>query len=160
MKKIILTIFLGFSIILTYSQSCSGANQLTLLGKKNGGIYNQLQSTSFWDSGSSPLQDQICLAAWTCNGAGIPVCNWRDISRWKLSQIPTGAYIVSANLYLYAKTNSTLGLVGSPTLGPNNDVSISRVTTPWDTDGIGLGWGNQHPTTTKNHRVLPAHARR
>ena len=102
MKKVFLLITLCFSLSLTYAQSCSGANQLTLLGKKSGGIYHQLGFASYSPNNADPSQNEMVISAWTCNSQGYPICNFRIISKFILSQIPANAYIVSANLYLYA----------------------------------------------------------
>lgn len=136
------------------AQVCNGTSQLTLLGTKGNGIFHQLQLASIGPNDADPSQNEIIAEAWTCNGIGYPICNFRAITKYKLSQIPKGAYIISAKLYLYARTNSTNAIVGSPTYGTDNAVSISRVTTPWDTSGVGFGWNNQPQTTNDNQVVL------
>ena len=156
MKKILLSITFSVWAFYSFSQTCSGASQLTLLGKKGSGGFYQLHTNTSHTVNSDVSQTQICVAAWTCNSIGLPICNWREILQYKLSQIPTNAYIISAKLYLYAKVATTLGLVGSPTLGPNNEVAIRRVITPWDTTGIGIGWATQPQTTNENMVLLPA----
>ena len=155
MKKVFLLITLCFSLSLTYAQSCNGANQLTLLGKKSGGIYHQLGFASYSPNNADPSQNEMVISAWTCNSQGYPICNFRIISKFILSQIPANAYIVSANLYLYAKVNTTNGITGSPTFGTNNAVSISRIISPWDSVGTGLGWLNQPQTTTDRQVIIP-----
>ena len=155
MKKIILCLFSSIYFLSVDAQTCAGTNQLTLLGKKDAGIFYQLHTNATGLSNGDVSQGQLCVAAWTCNSQGVPNCNFREYFKYKLSQIPTNAVVVSANLYLYAKINSTLGIVGSPTYGTDNAVSISRVITPWDTSGIGFGWGNQPATTNENQVILP-----
>ncbi|MFY7964286.1 MAG: DUF7619 domain-containing protein [Chitinophagaceae bacterium] len=149
-------LFLIITISTANSQSCSGATQLNLLGKKNSGLFNQLQFVSFSPNDGDPSQNEIIAEAWTCNSMGFPTCNFRSIIRYDLSQIPTNAIITSAKLYLFARTNSTNAIVGSPTYGANNAVSISRVITKWDTSGVGLGWNNQPLTDSNMQVILPS----
>jgi uncharacterized repeat protein (TIGR01451 family) len=155
MKKIIFSIVLLATGYLVNGQVCNGATQLTLLGSKNNGIFKQLELVSYSPNSADPSNNEIYAGAWTCNGMGYPICNFRAIAKYNLSQIPVNAIIVSANLYLYARPNSTNALVGSPTFGANNAVSISRVTTNWDSSGIGAGWNTQPQTTNVYQVTLP-----
>lgn len=155
MKKSFFLIILTTFSYLGYSQCTIGTNQVVLLGAKNNGIYHQLQQNIMTPHASDPSQTEILAEAWTCNSIGVPICNFRATLKYELTQIPRDAFIASAKLYLYARTNSTNAYVGHPTYGANNDVSISRVTNDWDTSGVGYGWNDQL-TTTQDQVVLPA----
>ncbi len=139
------------------SQNCNGTSQFILLGAKNSGVFHQLGMVNTSPHSSDPSQTEIIAEAWTCNAIGIPLCNFRATIKYKLSQIPSYATILSANLYLYARTNSTNAYVGHPTYsnGGGNAVSIKRVTNDWDTTGTTYGWNDQ-TTTPQDSVVLPS----
>jgi len=72
--------------------------------------------------------------------------------KFDLSFIPTGSTINSAYLSLYANTNSSNGINGSPMHG-NNASNLERVTSTWDENTVT--WNTRPTTTTVNQILLP-----
>ena len=126
---------------------------LELRGNRTSGQFRQLFLDSNAPYAADTTQPEMGAAAWTCNSAGRPICNFRSLFRYELSELPTNAKITSARLVLYAKLNNINGNVGSPTFGDNNTVLLQRVTAPWKM--MGTGWKNQPPVTTQRQKVLP-----
>lgn len=157
MKKILLTAMVIFFVANSFSQLCPGANQLVIRGAKNSGQFYQLGMWNSAPHASDPSQTEIIAEAWTCNGIGIPICNFRATIKYNLNSIPRNALVLSAKLYLYARTNSTNAYVGHPTYsnGGGNAVSIQRVTNDWDTTGVNYGWDDQ-TVTPQDSVVLPS----
>ncbi len=96
--------------------------------------------------GNSP--DLICNT-WTCSGQ---LCVWRSLIEFDLTPIPTGAEIVDAKLYLFARTNTTQS-GGNPTTGSNNKGWLRRLVEPWDE--MSVTWNNQPSNTSVNQIEIP-----
>ena len=126
---------------------------LVLHGDRTSGKFRQLFLDSNAPYAADTTQPEMGAAAWTCNSAGRPTCNFRSLFRYELSEIPANAKITSARLLLYAKTNNINGNAGNPTFGDNNTVLLQKVTEPWKM--IHTGWKNQPAVTTQQQKVLP-----
>lgn len=83
--------------------------------------------------------------AWTCDG---DLCIGRGFFKIGLEEIPTNAIINSANLFLFANTNTAIGFGGSEPLTGNNAGYVYRVIEEWD--DITLAWATQPEITTEN----------
>lgn len=125
---------------------------LIIRGDRTSGLFKQLFLDSNAPFASDNSQPELGAAAWTCNSGGYPTCNFRSVFRYEVSGVPANAKIISARLYLFAKTNNINGQLGNPTFGTNNKALLQRVTTPWKL--TGTGWKNQPRTTTEKQKVL------
>jgi hypothetical protein len=125
----------------------------TVAGKKGTGKFQQLNLDSRAFLASDTNQIEIVSSAWTCNATGDPICNFRALFRYDLSQIPVNATIQSASLFLYAKTNALNGNLGNPMFGSANTSLLQKVIAPWNP--AATGWNNQPLTTTSNQKTLP-----
>jgi len=76
----------------------------------------------------------------------------RDLLRWDLSSIPTGAIINSAVLNLYADSTNQTGDYGSPMYGTGNASYLVQITSPWSVTTVD--WSNQPSVTTINEILL------
>jgi len=74
---------------------------------------------------------ELYAFAWTANNINIPQYNGRSLIKYDISQIPVGAIVKHAKLYLYAKQKNINGVSGSPTYGTNNLALLQKVYTPW-----------------------------
>ena len=98
---------------------------------------NKLFQTSAFlnDPNAGPNGDtsgtELYAFAWTANSINIPNYYGRSLIKYDISQIPVGAVVQSAKLYLYAKQKNINGVLGSPTYGPNNTALLQKVYTPW-----------------------------
>lgn len=131
------------------------ANAVVIRGDRMSGRFKQAQFASYAPNDADTSQTEINASAWTCNAIGYPICNFRSILRYDVRQVPVGATITSATLYLYANKQSTNGYApsGQPTYGGNNAGVLQKVIAPWSTPGIG--WANQPAVTTAGQRILP-----
>lgn len=135
------------------SQTGSSTTCVTIRGNRVDGKFKQAHLFDVFPNIADTTQPELVAAAWTCSGQGAPTCNSRGVFRYELSEIPTDALIISAKLYLYAKTNNLNGNPGSPTFGTNNTALLRKVTTPWTLSGIS--WNNQPSSTTTGQVALP-----
>jgi len=119
---------------------------ITLRGNNTDGKFQQAHISNLVPDGVDMSQPEIVAAAWTCNAQGVPVCNFRAILKFDLSEIPQNVTITSARLTLYAKTNNLNGNPGSPTFGTANEGILQKVTTAWSASSVS--WNNQPQTTT------------
>ena len=93
----------------------------------------------------------LVLAAWTRNSLPYTV---RSLFKFDLSNIPSTATIVSANLYLYSYPPPLLnGDVNNANSGTNNSFTVQQVTSNWSSTGVT--WFNQPAITTSNQVVVP-----
>ncbi|MDF2188758.1 DNRLRE domain-containing protein [Paraflavitalea sp. CAU 1676] len=129
------------------------ANAVIIRGDRLSGRFKQLHLTTMNNTQGDTSQPEMTAAAWTCNANGFPTCNFRSLFRYDVSQVPAGATITSATLYLYAHKNAKNGYAGQPTYGDNNAALLQRVINNWTL--TNTGWGNQPAVTTAGQRVLP-----
>lgn len=125
---------------------------IAIKGNPNGGLFSQVLLDSKYDYSADYAQTEIVSAAWTCNAAGFPNCNFRGLFKYDLSSVPSNSAVQSAKLYLYAKTNNINGLSGSPTYGTANTSVLQKVTDPWVAESTG--WLNQPASTSANEKTL------
>ena len=117
--------------IIVDSSKCDSS--LVLIGSPSNKLF---QTSAFLnDPTAGPNGDtsgtELYAFAWTANNIGIPYYNGRSLIKYDISQIPAGAVVKSAKLYLYAKLKNINGVLGSPTYGTNNTALLQKVFTPW-----------------------------
>ena len=117
--------------IIVDSSKCDSS--LVLIGSPSNKLF---QTSAFLnDPTAGPNGDtsgtELYAFAWTANSIGIPYYNGRSLIKYDISQIPAGAVVKSAKLYLYAKLKNINGVLGSPTYGTNNTALLQKVFTPW-----------------------------
>ena len=117
--------------IIVDSSKCDSS--LVLIGSPSNKLF---QTSAFLnDPTAGPNGDtsgtELYAFAWTANNIGIPYYNGRSLIKYDISQIPAGAVVKSARLYLYAKLKNINGVLGSPTYGTNNTALLQKVFTPW-----------------------------
>lgn len=125
---------------------------IAIKGDPNSGLFSQVLLDSKYDYTADYAQTEIVSAAWTCNAAGFPTCNFRGLFKYDLSAVPVNSVVQSAKLYLYAKTNNINGLSGSPTYGTANTSVLQKVTDPWVAESTG--WLNQPASTSTSEKTL------
>ncbi|THU39469.1 DNRLRE domain-containing protein [Niastella caeni] len=126
---------------------------LIIRGDKTSGQFKQLFLNSNVPYKADSTHPELGAAAWTCDGIGYPTCNVRSLFRYEVKEVPANANIISAKLFLYAKTNNINGIKGQPTYGENNKALLQRVTTPWKM--AGTGWENQPRVAPERQKLLP-----
>lgn len=77
----------------------------------------------------------------------------RALLSFNLSAIPANAYIVAANISLYADTIAGNGPSGQPTSGTNNACNLQQITSAWTANSVT--WNNQPSITATNQVLLP-----
>lgn len=101
--------------------------------------------------GNNNSLQELPPSFWTNSGSSVET---RALLKFDLSNIPSGAVIVSAKLSLYAVPNPVNGDGVHAHSGSNNAVYIRRITTNWATSN--LSWSNQPATSQLNQVELPA----
>ncbi len=147
--KIKLPFFKGMAslcVLLTLSHSLFAQTTVTIgsgtdftdvmLYKSNQNL--SIENTNYYN------QARNLASAWTSGGS--PTF-FRTLFRFNLSNIPSGAVIQSATLYLYSDpTSTTVGPTSnSPTSG-SNSVYFEKVASNWGETAVT--WNNQPATTT------------
>ena len=122
--------------IIVDSSKCNA--QLVISGSPTNKLF---QTSAFLNNPSAgPNGDtsgtELYAFAWTANSINIPNYNGRSLIKYDISQIPTGAIVKSAKLYLYAKLQNINGVLHSPTYGTNNTALLQKVITPWTLDNV------------------------
>ncbi|UAY52887.1 T9SS type A sorting domain-containing protein [Ferruginibacter albus] len=110
-------------------------------------------NSSYPDSPAAADSTEIAAMGWTCNAAGIPICNSRTIIKMDVSTIAPGTVIKSAKLKLFAKTNYPWAIPGSPTYGTANACLFQKITTDWIIDT--LTWNVEPPVDAVTPVTLP-----
>jgi len=77
----------------------------------------------------------------------------RGLLQYDLSQIPVGSVIISANLSLWADTNSPYDIVGQPMYGTNNASNLYLVTSDWNPATVN--WNSMPAVSTNSPVLLP-----
>lgn len=149
MRRIIL-----LALLFGFFQLANAADTtcLTIKGSAKNLLYTQVLLASFGDYNADTTQPEIVSEAWTCDGMGFPICNFRTLLKYDVSSIPAGVYITSAKLYLYAKSNALNGDHVNPMYGSSNTSLLQKVTAPWS--AAGVGWLNQPAATTGSQKTL------
>lgn len=150
MKRLVVFLVSLFFMATVVSQS---TNCIQLKGSNTSGKYKAVNLDSRNIGAGDSSQTEIVSAAWTCNAMGSPICNFRNLIWYDVSEVPTTAIITSAKLYLYAKTNALNGNPGNPTFGSDNQSFLQKVTGTW-APGV-TGWNNQPSVTTASQKLLP-----
>ena len=89
-------------------------------------------------------QARNLASAWTSNGY---TTFWRTLFKFNLSNIPSGAVIQSATLYLYSDpTSTTNGPTSNSPYSGSNAVYFEKVTANWGETTVT--WNTQPATTT------------
>ncbi|MBL7747745.1 MAG: DNRLRE domain-containing protein [Chitinophagaceae bacterium] len=95
--------------------------------------------------------DQHPICAWTSGGNSLKV---RCLLRFDYSNIPPGAIIDSARLFLYADPTPINGNLIDAHFGPTNSFYVQRITSTW-TLPTPFSWNNPPVATTTNQLVIP-----
>jgi hypothetical protein len=145
MIKIIIRIFIFSISIISISKTLNAAT-LTLKPDANTGKDAYLdQNTPTTNYGFHP---EISSTSWNCS----PNCNVRSVFQFDLSSIPTGSFITSATISLFAAPTPLTSLPGgNPMFGANQSI-IQRVTSSWNENTVT--WNNVPATTTQNQVTL------
>ena len=101
--------------------------------------------------GNNDRLQELPPSYWTNGGSSVET---RALLKFDLSNIPSGATIVSAKLSLYAVPNPVNGDGVHAHSGSNNAVDIRRIATNWSTSN--LSWANQPATSQANQVELPS----
>ncbi|MBG9377470.1 DNRLRE domain-containing protein [Panacibacter sp. DH6] len=112
-----------------------------------------------WASGNGDWAEELSMTSWTNNG--LPMGTRSFIKFTKISEVPEGATVSSAKLYLYPKgssisnpLNGNSGYPGSP-YSTDNACMVERVIDEdWNEEGIT--WNNQPGVTSTNAVLIPA----
>jgi hypothetical protein len=72
-------------------QNCD--NGVIIRGDRLSGKFTQLYLDSRGPNISDTTQPELGAAAWTCNAQGTPLCNFRSLLRYDVSDIPANAII-------------------------------------------------------------------
>jgi len=117
--------------IIVDSAKCDA--QLVISGSPNNKLF---QTSAFLNNpNAGPNGDtsgtELYAFAWTANNINIPNYNGRSLIKYDIRQIPIGAVVKSAKLYLYAKLQNINGILHSPTYGVKNTALLQKVNTPW-----------------------------
>ena len=91
--------------------------------------------------------------AWTDNSHGYPSYNGRTLLQYNLANIPKNSTVISAKLYMYAKSDEASALVGSPTYGNNNAGYFQKITSSWNYPNTG--WNNQPNVDASSQIIIP-----
>jgi hypothetical protein len=104
-----------------------------------GGVDNSFSGGNEW-----------VIDAWTKNSQ-----TWigRKAFKFDLSNIPSTATILSANLFLYSNTPPENGNLVDANFGTNNSMFLQQITSNWTP--ATATWTNQPTTTTTNQVAIP-----
>jgi hypothetical protein len=115
------------------------------------------QGDAGWASGNDDWAQELSMCAWT-NG-GLPMTVRSFIRFPSLNQLPTGAQIISANLFLYGKGSSISALQGNSAYpgspyNTDNSCKVERVIgKQWKESTIT--WNTQPNVNTQDASVIP-----
>jgi hypothetical protein len=103
---------------------------------------------SYFATKNFNVYPRIAATAWTHSGQLI---KYRTLLKFDLADIPAGASIQNATLFLYSDPVNTSGEISNQPLSGSNALYIERVTQSWDPTTVT--WSNQ-PATTPTGRIL------
>lgn len=141
MKKLLFTI----SSILLLSSFISFSQQATCtVDVKPDGARGKDANVNSFTNGTSGTYSGFDIMAWTNSGTFQLLRGLIDFE--DLAQIPQGASVINATLYLY--WNNISVNPGHSTLSGSNNFVIQRIIEPWDENTVI--WANQPSSTTQN----------
>lgn len=151
MKNFFFLIVLAISSYRCCSQ-CNG-QLLVIYGSDHSFLNINITDNSSFATGTNIGKANFNCFAWTDNAHGSPNYNSRTIFKFDLSNIPVGAVINNAQLFLYPDTTIPSFAPHKPTYGTANAAFIERNITNWDTNTIA--WTNTPVTDSINRLILP-----
>lgn len=94
---------------------------------------------------------ELVIDAWTKNGS-----NWygRAALKFDMSNIPSTATILSANLFLYSNTPPQNGNLVDANFGANNGLILQQITSNWSP--ATSNWSNQPVVSVANQIMIPS----
>lgn len=104
---------------------------------------------TYGPSNNYPNEIELDVEAWTIGGTAV---TWRSLLKFDLSQIPSNAFLTSANLSLFYADTNNFGNALHSSLTSSNESVIMRVVDPWSENQVT--WNNQPSATSQNQVIL------
>ena len=138
---------LSLLLTLSFNQNILGQVTKTIVLQPDEDNSKDALISSLEKSKNRGVYSDFVAMSWTVSSDPV---DYRSLIEFDLSNIPSGALVISAKLSLYSQESSGLG--SHSTRSGSNESILNRITSSWEENTVT--WNNQPTTTTENQVFL------